>query len=188
MGAGKAGRGRPGDADLVAGLARGDTWSFQMIFERHSGAIYRYAWGLSESRSDVDDLVQETFLVAWRRRGDFKVVSESALPWLLTTCRNVSLNLNRQRLRHQANELVEEPVGGPAWYQRREREEALADLEWVLAEITALPDMDRRLCELCLIEGRSYDEAATFLGLSPANARKRIQRSRLRLRAARATD
>lgn len=188
MGEGNSADGRPGDVDLVARLARGDTWAFQMLFERHTGTIYRYAWGLSESPSDVDDLVQETFLVAWKRRGELSVVSDSVLPWLLATCRNVSLNLNRQRRRQETTELIEDPVRGPAWYQRRDREAALVELEWVLAEMTALPDLDRRLCELCLIEGRSYDEAAAFLGLTPANARKRIQRSRLRLRAARATD
>ncbi|RKR74368.1 RNA polymerase sigma factor [Frondihabitans australicus] len=162
--------------------------AFRVLFDRHSSAVLRYAWGLAANRSDVDDLVQETFLVAWRRRSDIRVVAESALPWLLTTCRNASLNLNRARLRSEAHELVEEPHNGPASYRRRDHDEAQEQVKWVVAEIAALPDLDRRLCQLCLIEGRSYEEAAAFLDLTPASARKRIQRTRDRLRAARAAD
>lgn len=49
-------------------------------------------------------------------------------------------------------------------------------------------DSDRRLCELCLIEGHTYAAAAAALGLQPATARKRIERTRTKLNAARAMD
>nr|WP_244645027.1 sigma-70 family RNA polymerase sigma factor [Frigoribacterium sp. CFBP 8766] len=173
---------------MVARVARGDATAFHALFDRHTKTIFRYAWGLAENRTDVDDLVQETFLVAWKKRADLRVISDSLLPWLLVTCRNASLNLARSRRRHESSELVDELPNSSAWHQKQDRDSALDQLEWVLAEIEALPAVDRRLCELCLIDGRSYEEAATFLGLTPASARKRIQRSRQRLRTARATD
>lgn len=181
-------RGQPDDVQLVAKLARGDKWAFEMLLERHSRTIFRYAWGLSENRADVDDLVQETFMVAWAKRSNLRLITNSLLPWLLTTCRNAALNLARTRMRHEAAELTDAPQDSPAWYTRRDHEAAREQVSWVMAEIEALPELDRRLCELCLIEGRSYEEAAAFLGLTSGSARKRIQRSRQRLRAARATD
>lgn len=179
---------RSTDEELVGAIAAGNREAFHALFERHSRSVLRYAWGLAANRSDVDDLVQETFLIAWRRRSSLLVVGESALPWLLTTCRNSSRNLNRSRMRTDAGELVDEPRDSPAWYRRRDHERATEEIRWVVAEIAALPELDRRLCELCLLEGRSYEEAAALLDVTPASARKRIQRTRQRLRAARATD
>jgi len=180
----------PDEHDLVRRVRAGDDEAFAVLFDRHGGTVFRYAWGLADVRSDVDDLVQETFLVAWRRRDALTVVGTSVLPWLLTTCRNASLNLNRQRRRVRLDELDDgvAQTHGPAWYRKLEHDAAIEQLAHVQDAIDALPEIDRRLCELCLIEGRSYDEAATLLGLTPASARKRIQRSRTRLRAARATD
>ncbi|MDY1005881.1 sigma-70 family RNA polymerase sigma factor [Curtobacterium sp. CFBP9011] len=51
-------------------------------------------------------------------------------------------------------------------------------------EIDTLPPLDRRICELCLIEGHSYTEAATMLGLSVGAVTQRVSRSRARLKKA----
>lgn len=179
---------RSTDDELVAGVAAGSRDAFRVLFDRHSRSVLRYAWGLAENRSDIDDLVQETFLVAWRRRTAIRLVGDSALPWLLTTCRNAGRNLNRTRIRVDARSLDDEPIDSPAWHRRRDQERAEEEIRWVVAEIAALPELDRRLCELCLLEGRSYDEAAALLDVTPASARKRIQRTRQRLRTARTTD
>ncbi|ROQ39692.1 RNA polymerase sigma-70 factor (ECF subfamily) [Frondihabitans sp. PhB188] len=172
--------------ELVRLAQRGDEQAFATLFDRHSRTVYRYAWGLADVRSDADDLVQETFLVAWRRRATIRIVDSSVVPWLLTTCRNVSLNLNRQRRRLRTDELAEASVGDPTWHRRIDQEAAAEELTWVRDEIAALSEVDRRLCQLCLIEGRSYEDASMLLGLTAASARKRIQRTRSRLRALRA--
>ncbi len=51
-------------------------------------------------------------------------------------------------------------------------------------EIDTLPPLDRRICELCLIEGHSYTEAATMLGLSVGAVTQRVSCSRARLKKA----
>lgn len=174
------------DAALVAAVATGDGDAYTALLDRHSRAVFRYAWGLADERSDVDDIVQETFLVAWRRRKDIGVVGASALPWLLTTTRYVAMNTNRQR-RSTRTDVVDEHSGASeAWYRQVAHDEAVQQLRWVRAEIAALDSPDRELCELCLLQGRSYDEAAAMLGLTTTNARKRIQRSRAKLKSSRA--
>jgi len=174
------------DAALVIAVGRGDAEAYTALLDRHSRAVFRYAWGLADERSDVDDIVQETFLVAWRRRRDIGVVGASALPWLLTTTRYVAMNTNRQRRSTRTDEVDEHSGASEAWYRQVARDEAVHQLRWVRAEIAALDSPDRELCELCLLQGRSYDEAASMLGLTTTNARKRIQRSRARLRSRRA--
>ena len=62
--------------------------------------------------------------------------------------------------------------------------EASEQLRWVRDEIAALPDTDRRICELCLLQGYSYAEAAQLLGLSVGAVTQRVSRSRRRLKKA----
>lgn len=176
------------DTELITSIGRGDAEAYTEMLDRHSRAVFRYAWGLADQRSDVDDIVQETFLVAWRRRKDIRIVGSSALPWLLTSARNIAMNTNRQRRSHRIDEIDEHTGASDAWYRQVEHDEASQQLRWVQNEIAALDSPDRELCELCLLQDRTYDEAAAVLGLSPVNARKRIQRSRARLRTNRAAQ
>lgn len=176
------------DTELITSIGRGDAEAYTEMLDRHSRAVFRYAWGLADQRSDVDDIVQETFLVAWRRRKDIRIVGSSALPWLLTSARNIAMNTNRQRRSHRIDEIDEHTGASDAWYRQVEHDEAAQQLRWVQNEIAALDSPDRELCELCLLQDRTYDEAAAVLGVSPVNARKRIQRSRARLRTNRAAQ
>ncbi|GAB3531916.1 RNA polymerase sigma factor [Arthrobacter tecti] len=176
------------DEELVKGLARGDQTAFAELFDRHSGTVYRYAWGLAESRDEVPDIVQETFLVLWRRRKEVQLAERTVLPWLLLCCRNTAYNLNRARRRSQTAELTEPSPGTLAWHRRAEQERAIEELTWVREEIAGLPATERQLCELCLVEGRSYEDAAATLGISQSTARKRIERARRKLRAAKQTN
>jgi len=131
--------------------------------------------------------VQETFLVLWRRRRSIEIHGGSLLPWLLTTCRYVALNENRKTRAHAARHVdiddLRTELGDPA----EDRLAASEELKWVLEYISSLSVQDRRLCELCLLGGLPYAEAADKLGLTAGAARKRVQRTRetlARLRAA----
>lgn len=170
------------DDDLVVRLARGDDAAFSALFDKYSATVYRYAWGLADGRDEVPDIVQETFLLLWRRRKDVRLAERTVLPWLLLCCRNTAYNLNRSRRRSDAQELIEPSPGSRAWHRRAEHDRAVEELAWILEEIAALPETERKLCELCLIEGHGYDEAATALGISQSAARKRIERARRKLR------
>lgn len=162
------------DAALLERLALGDAEALGAVFDRHAAAVTRYAWALAADRMDVEEIVQDTFLTAWRRGAS--IPDQSLLPWLLVTCRNHALNAQRRRLKHRADELPEELSPSPGVDDAREQ------LRWVMAEIGRLPQIDRRVCELCLIEGRSYADAAEELGLSVGAVKQRVLRSRMRLR------
>ena len=71
-----------------------------------------------------------------------------------------------------------------AWAQAERRQDARERLRWVRDEIAALAPVDRRICELCLLEGHSYAEAAEILGLSVGAVTQRVSRSRARLKKA----
>jgi RNA polymerase sigma factor (sigma-70 family) len=167
------------DTVLLGRLKKGDREAFTQLMTRHGKAVFRYAWALADDVDQVDDLVQDTFLLLWQRRRSIDLVGGSLLPWLLTSCRYTAFNANRRRRSRRTSDLEDlanlpaEPVADPP------------SLVWLREEVRLLSDVDQQLVALCLIEGVSYDVAAGTLGITPSAARKRIQRTRARLRIAR---
>lgn len=166
------------DAGLARRLASGDRAALATAFDRFAPTLTRYAWALAGSRQDVEELVQDTFLTLWQKADGVQLPTGGLLPWLLVVCRNHARNLQRRNATHAGDELPAE-LAGPA-----DVSEAAEQLRWVRHEIAALPETDRRICELCLVEGHSYAEAAQLLGLSVGNVTQRVSRSRRRLRKA----
>jgi RNA polymerase sigma-70 factor (ECF subfamily) len=156
------------DVHLLAAFARGDEDAFSTLYRRHAPAVLRYAWAVAETPQQAEDLVQEAFVTLWRKGSAAAVYDDSLLPWLLTVCRNHGRNTRRAESRHRHVALESVP-------------EATApsnDLRWLLDDLDVLSPDDRRLCELCLVEGYSYHEAARMLDISTAAAGKRLERAR----------
>lgn len=159
------------DIDFVLASREGDLEAFSMLYERHAPAVMRYAWSQLRDRNLAEDVVQETFATAWAKRRSASIVDLSLLPWLLAICRNHARNQIRRNERTKAIQLDEalDIVATPA-------------LAWIDEALSLLSPADRRVCELCLIEGYSYRQAAEIIESTPAAVGKRLQRSRARLR------
>ena len=87
------------DAALVAQAANGSELAFRTLYRAYVRPVYWLAHGLVGNAADAEDVVQETFLVAWRKLPDFELAGESLLPWLATVCRFQAANRIRTRLR-----------------------------------------------------------------------------------------
>lgn len=176
------------DRDLLWRSAHRDRDAFAQLFDRHANTVFRYGFGLTGDANDAQDLVQDAFLIAWRRSPEIDLMGDSILPWLLVCVRNLAANLRRRnavRVSAPLETALEKSSDEPDMLEAIEN---TLELEWVFNEIAALGDIDRRIAELCLYDGVSYAEAAAQLGLSVGALAKRIQRIRDRLRMRRAGD
>lgn len=163
------------DIYLVERMHDSDRVAFETLFERHAGSVLRYAWALVADVHEAEDLVQETFITCWSKRRTVIVLDESLLPWLLTVCKNHARNLWRKKARQQrllSKAAVEKMTS------------SADDLLWVREALDELSVDDRRIIELCLIQGFSYKEAAIQLEVTEATVGKRLQRARTRMREA----
>jgi RNA polymerase sigma factor (sigma-70 family) len=165
------------DAKLLETLGAGDGTALAELFDRHAPAVTRYAWSLARSRADAEELVQDTFVTAWKNFDRIQI-NDSLLPWLLVTCRNHARNLSRKNVRVNTLQASESDlVSG-------DQDDAREQLRWVTDEIARLEPIDQRVCELCLIQGRPYKEVAELLGISVGSIKQRVSRARTRLRKA----
>ena len=173
------------DADLLRRLADGDQKALPIVFDRHAATVTRYAWAVASSRMDVEEIVQDTFVTVWRKAAEISLPEASLLPWLLVTCKYLALNAARKAARNRSDEFHEDSSSRTgAVRDHHDLESARDELRWVLDEIERLEPTDRRVCELCLIEGVPYAAAAEQLGLSVGAVKQRVSRSRARLKKA----
>jgi RNA polymerase sigma factor (sigma-70 family) len=175
------------DAELLERLASGDQRALAVVFDRHAASVTRYAWAIAQSRMDVEEIVQDTFLTVWRRATEITIAETSLLPWLLVTCRNFGMNAARKAARARADQF-DDAHRADGVREYHDTEAARDDLRWVLDEIERLEPIDRQVCELCLVEGLPYAEAAEQLDLSVGAVKQRVSRSRARLKKAVSLD
>src|SRR5712692_7108138 len=88
------------DASAVAQVRAGNSDAFRVLVERHSRSVFRLAFRMTGNEQDAEDLVQETFLRAYRQVARFDGRA-SFSTWLYRIAANCSLDLIRARKRRQ---------------------------------------------------------------------------------------
>lgn len=172
------------DRDLVAEARAGSTTAFDALYRRHLDPVYACAARILRNAEEAEEIVQDTFLTAWEKRSSFHFVDESALPWLLVTCRYKSLNRRRKIDRHDRHRAAAPLDEVTDWLGTTDRDAAeSAELVTAIgAAVARLSNLDRRVFELCFIEGMPYTDAAASMGATDGSIRNRLSRLRDRLR------
>ncbi len=166
------------DADLLA-AENGD--AFAVLYDRHVGQVY--GWARARVGEHAADLTAEVFARAWLSRRRFRdEAGGSALPWLFGIARNVLRDsLRKRRVEDAARARLGLPltVGPEPGYEAVEQRVSLP--EAALEALAGLPDAERELLQLRVVEERPYREIAMRLRCSPAVARLRVSRALRRL-------
>lgn len=166
----------------VAPVMADDHRTFTELFERHAEAVWNYAYRLTGSWAEADDLLSVVFLTAWRRRRDLRLVRGSALPWLYVVTGNVCRS-ERRRLARLLQALPRLLVRDSTDHADRlaEQDAASHRLRLVLAAIDDLPRSQREAVRLCLLGGTPVEDAARILGITAHSVNSRLHRARTRL-------
>lgn len=162
--------------------------AFAELFDRHARAVNAFAT-YRIGRNAAEDVLSETFLVAFRRRADFDLDADSAAPWLI----GIASRLIR---RHRAVEArnwrsFTASIGGEehsvlgGFDEAMTRVDAEREVRTLKARIAALTPKDRETLLLYAWQGMSYDEIAQALGVPVGTVRSRLNRVRRRLDSAR---
>jgi RNA polymerase sigma-70 factor (ECF subfamily) len=149
---------------------------FERLFRANYAAVRAYA--LRRAPSDVaQDVVAETFLVAWRRLDD---VPADALPWLFGVARRVLANERRSADRRTA---LEERVATATVTDSDDAADRLGDTELMRTALAGLSENHREALMLVAWHGLSGARAARAAGCSPATFAVRLHRARAKLAA-----
>jgi len=183
------------DADraLVERVLGGETDAFAGIVQRHERRLYRTLVGLTGSREDAEDALQNAFLKAYRNLRSFRGTSR-----LSTWLTRIAINEGVERLRGRRGM---EPIDAPdaaegeeddfrprrldAWEETPEELLSRSEMRALVErELLRLPAHHRMAVILRDLEGMTTGEAAEALGLGAATLKTHLMRGRLRLREA----
>ena len=149
---------------------------FEGLYAAHAGRVGAYVRRRAPF-SAVDDVIADTFLVAWRRLDD---VPDPALPWLLGVARRLLANQRRRDGRAAAlHERLAHATRAPGAVDDLSELDSRA---WIA--LGELSDADRELLTLTAWEGLSAAEVAVVLDLRPNTVSVRLHRARRRFAAA----
>lgn len=154
---------------------------FEEIFERHSASVWRYVRGRI-GQALAEDIVADTFLIAFQRRATFDPSYQSARPWLL----GIANNLIRHRLRDERVRLA--AIGKASDPPDLEEFDDVSRLDaermrpLLIDALMSLSAEDRETFLLVALGELTYTEAALVLDVPVGTVRSRMHRVRRRLR------
>ncbi len=181
------------DDEALAERARaGDDAAFGALVERYQERVYRLALRLSSNPSDAEEVLQESFLQAWRKIDTFRGDARFGT-WLYRIATNTALMRKRAARRRPTESLEallpqfdESGLLADLDYQRSARADELlerAELAQRAREALDLLDQNyRAVFVLRYLEEMSTEEAARVLEITPEAVRQRLHRARLMVR------
>jgi len=172
------------DLDLLRRADKGEDDAFHELVDRHAGALYGLAYYLVGNRPDAEDVVQETFLGAFKQAGTFAGRS-SVETWLRSILMRQAARHHRSSYRRRENKTVaysEDATNSfDAGSAMSEVEASNVRMD-VLAGLDKLTIEHREVIVLREIEGMSYQEIADTLGVPRGTVESRLYRARRELR------
>lgn len=154
--------------------------AFADVYGDHAATVARWAARLGGPSADVEDIIQEVFLVASRRLGEFREGARMST-WLFGITAKVAANERRRRkLRHWWFRLSpgagdDAPAPGDGALEQLEKRERRV---LFYRALDRLNERHRRALVLFELEEMSVDDVAAHLGLRPGNTRVLLHRAR----------
>ena len=179
---------REEEGRLIARIMEGDGNAFESLVLKNQRKVYHLCLRMTGNPSDAEDLAQEAFIRAYNNLGSFKRES-SFSQWLYRLTSNVCIDhLRREKRRDissltyiddlgiaQEIELSDERFTPEGALERRQVKESIQrGLDMLSVE-------HREILVMREMEGLSYEEIGSFLGISPGTVKSRISRARQNL-------
>ena len=158
--------------------------AFAELFDRHARAVNAFAT-YRIGRHAAEDVLSETFLVAFRRRADFDTDVESAAPWLLGIASRLIRRHRSVEAKHwrsfaaSVSQQDHSSLGGLD--DAMSRVDAEREVRSLKTRIAALAPKDRETLLLYAWQGLTYEEIAVALAVPVGTVRSRLNRVRTRL-------
>jgi RNA polymerase sigma-70 factor (ECF subfamily) len=171
------------EAELLGAARRGDRDAFDELVRRTFVDTFTLARRLTGNEEDARDVVQETYLRAWKAIGKFRGDSQFST-WLYRITANTASTQVHRRRRQRAEPFAEgfDPADDRAEQQITQAAESAESLDRISAALDELPAKLRNVVVLKDVYGMPHEEIADELGISVAAAKVRLHRARRKLR------
>jgi RNA polymerase sigma-70 factor (ECF subfamily) len=172
---------RNADLELAGRIRSGDGTAFETLYQQHAPRLYNLAYRMAGTATDADDLLQDIFLLAYRKIGSYR--GDASLgTWLYRLAMNHCLDVlrSRQARQWQQTDSLDEEGAAPPAAAPVVGAVSRIDLEGAIGR---LPRACRAAFLLHDVEGFGHQEVGTILGISEGTSKSQVHKARLRIRA-----
>jgi RNA polymerase sigma-70 factor, ECF subfamily len=168
------------EQDLIERSRKGDTRAYDALVSHYLPRVISIAWSIVRNAHDAEDLAQEAMVSAYRNIGRFRT-GEPFGPWIYRIVTNRALDVVKHRTKFRGVELEDT---NPA--DRRDEADVSATSNEIARRIDAaieeLPEMQRLVARLHLVEELNHQEIAAATGLSEGTIRSHLSLARTKLK------
>jgi RNA polymerase sigma-70 factor, ECF subfamily len=170
----------PNEQRAISAVKSGDAGSYDYLVSKYMKRVVSIAWGIVRNADDAEDLAQEAFVKAYQTIERFKG-GEPFGPWIYRIVTNLALDVLKHRNRFRHEELTD---SHPAARGDRADLAAFSNelANRIDAAIQALPEMQRVVARLFLVEHFEHAEIAAMTQLSEGTVRSHLSLARAKLR------
>ena len=167
------------DRTVLDAVRRGDQRSLEELYRRHSSRLYALLLRMLRETADAEEVLQETFIDAWRRAGEYSASRGSVEAWLITIARSRAIDRIRNRgARLRVVKQSEQLATADAPQPEPPDVHAQTRLRKALG---TLPPEQRRALELAYWDGLSQSEISRETGDPLGTVKTRVRLGLLRL-------
>ena len=166
---------------MLSKMADGDQLAFRQFFDIYKEKLFTFVYGLTHSKVDAEEVLQDVFLKLWESRSRLKEI-DNPQAYIFRMTRNRTLDLLSRIGRDQ--KLIKQ-----LWANIRMSEEfteqilqARESQKLIREAMTELSDRQRKIVELSREEGLSHDEIASKLGLSKQTIKNHLSEALKKIR------
>ena len=167
---------RESDSELLNAIAAGDRRALEKLYFSYQRPLDRFLSRFTQCRENIEEIINDTFMVVWRNAGDFRWESQVS-SWIFGIAYRTALkSIRRQKYRSAALSLDEWPV---------QTVDPMLEAEirdWVRTGLNRLPDEQRLTLELAYHMGYSLLEIANMTNAPVGTVKARMFLARQKLR------
>lgn len=169
----------PREARAIERVQKGDAAAYDYLVAKYLPRVVSIGYGIVRNAHDAEDLAQEAFVKAYQHIARFRA-GESFGPWIYRIVTNLALDVHKHRAKFRHEE-----IGDAQQAARRDDAELPAMTNEIARRIDIaleeLPEMQRVVARLHLVEQFEHQEIAAMMGLSDGTVRSHLSHARKKL-------
>lgn len=174
--------------ELILRVGRGERVAFGQLYDLLSKPLYALAYRILNNKEEVEEVIQDVFVVIWNRAADYDAKLSRPFSWMIVITRRLCWNKLRSKGRQlrKISALENEnyaDVNPTAEKLPGEQVEKLELSDQMREHISEFPELQRKCLKLAIYDGFTHDEISGMLDIPLGTVKTWIRRGILRLKS-----
>lgn len=174
--------------ELLLRVGRGESVAFGQLYDLLSKPLYALAYRILNNKEEVEEVIQDVFVVIWNRAADYDARLSRPFSWMIVITRRLCWNKLRSKGRQlrKISALESErhaDVNPKAEKEPGEHMEKLELSAHMRERISAFPELQRKCLESAIYDGFTHEEISVMLDIPLGTVKTWIRRGILRLKS-----